>query len=128
MVARGRSLIWGDVPKSLVSLNLGIIASIVSFLVLTNLILNPIDLSSEMTLEVQDRITSLLIWLVAGFGLGMMSWMVGFIAFPTDKSQPRWRTCRICSSLGIGFGILAILIYLVFMLFIPVPAYYPFLR
>lgn len=121
MVTHGSSLFWGDVPKSFVSLILGILAIVLSLVTLSNLIVNPIDFSGEMMLEIQDRITKMIIWLVAGFGLGTVSWMVGFVAFPADKSQPKWRTCRICSSIGIGFGILAILIYLAIISLLPVP-------
>lgn len=122
MVARGSLLHWGDVPKSFVSLILGILAIVFSLVTLSNLLVNPIDLSGGMMLEPQDRITKMIIWLVAGFGLGTVSWMVGFVAFPADKSQPHWRTCKICSSVGIGLGILAVLIYLALILLLPVPA------
>jgi hypothetical protein len=40
-----------------------------------------------MTKEIQNRITSLIIWLFAGFGLGMVSWMVGFITFQPKKAS-----------------------------------------
>lgn len=121
MVTRNSYFWGGDVPKSLVSLLLGIVAIVLILVTLSSMIINPIYLSGEVILEVQSRITKLIIGLVGGFGLGTVSWMVGFVAFPAEKSQPYWRTCRICSSIGIGFGILAILVYLALMVFIPVP-------
>jgi hypothetical protein len=125
MVARGRWLFGGDVPKSFISLIFGILAIVLSLVTLSSMIVNPIYLSGEMILEVQDRITKMIIGLVAGFGFGTVSWMVGFVAFPADKSQPHWRTCRICSSIGIGFGVLAILIYLTLIMLLPIPVQYP---
>lgn len=121
MVPRRGSLIWGDVPRSLVSLILGILAIIAIIVTIAGMDINLIEFGGGSTQEDLRRTTNTIIGLVTGFGFGMVSWMVGFIAFPTDKSHPRWRTCKICSSLGIGFGILAILIYLVIMLLVPTP-------
>jgi hypothetical protein len=128
MVAKARSYLWGNLPKALISLNLGIVSSIIGLFALLNLILYPLNFSNEISQEVQLKVSRLLIWLVTGFCLGMISWMVGFVAFPADKKHPRWRTCRVCSSIGISLGILAILIYLFVLMFLPVPAYIPFLK
>jgi hypothetical protein len=119
MVVRRKSFIWGEVPKSLISLVLGILATIAVLLVLSSLIVNPIDISGGITQEVQGRISIVFIGMIAGFGLGMASWMAGCDAFPSNKSQPHWKMCRVCASMGIVFGILAMLIYLVFISLLP---------
>jgi len=110
----------GEVPKSLISLVLGILATIAVLLALSSLIVNPIDISGGITQEVQGRISIVFIGMIAGFGLGMASWMAGCDALPSNKSQPHWKMCRVCANMGIVFGILAMLIYLVFISLLPV--------
>jgi len=63
------------------------------------------------------------LWLagmIAGFGLGLASGLVGSDALPGKNSRPHWKMCRVCASTGIAFGILAILVYLVFIALLPV--------
>ena len=77
------------------------------------------DLAGGFTQETQGRLATVLIGMVAGFGLGMASWMTGCDTVTGDKSQPHWKMCRIIGGLGIGFGVLAMLAYLTFITFLP---------
>jgi hypothetical protein len=119
MVSGANTFAWGKVPKSLVSLVLGILAITASLLALASLITNPIDLSAGLTPIIQVRFSMVLIGMTAGFGLGVACWIAGCDVFPSDKSQPHWKMCRVCASIGIGFGILAVLGYLVFISLLP---------
>jgi hypothetical protein len=58
--------------------------------------------------------------LIAGFGLGVASSVVGSEALPQKDSRPHWRMCRICAGSGMALGILAMLAYLVFIALLPV--------
>ena len=119
MVASGKSFRWTELPRSLISLVLGILATLVALLALTSLIVNPVDLTSGIVQEIQGRLSIVFLGMIAGFGLGMASWIAACDAVPADKSNPRWKICRIFSNLGSGFGILAILVYLVFITLLP---------
>jgi hypothetical protein len=126
MVIRGKFFVLGEVPKSLVSLAFGILAFIAAILSLFSLIANPLDLAGGIALEDQGRLSRLFVGMIAGAGLGMASWIAGCDAFPGNKSQPHWKMCRVCASTGIAFGILAILIYFVFISLLP--AFLPVLK
>jgi hypothetical protein len=119
MVANEKPLRRAELPKSLFSLVLGTLATLVALLALTSLIVNPVDLSGGIVREVQGRLSIVFMGMIAGFGLGMASWMVACDAVPGDKNNPHWKMCRIFASLGTGFGLLAILVYLVFISLLP---------
>jgi hypothetical protein len=120
MVSKGNMFFGGEVPKSLISLSIGILGATASLLALGSFITNPINTTSGFAPDDQSRLSMLLIGMTAGFGLGVVSWIAACDVFPGDKSQPHWRMCRVCASVGIGFGILAILGYLAFITLLPV--------
>ena len=113
------SLVWGAIPKSLVSLVLGILAVLIGLLALSSLLIDPIDAEGGIAMGDLGRISTVIIGMVAGFGFGMASWVAGFDVFPIAKSQPHWKMCRVCASSGIIFGVLGMLIYLVFITLLP---------
>ncbi len=110
----------GELPKSLISLVLGILASISGLLALSSFIMNLIAQTGGTVQEVHDLFFGALAGLIAGFVLGVAGSVVGNDALPQKNSRPHWRTCRICAGTGIAFGVLVMLAYLVFIALLPV--------
>jgi uncharacterized membrane protein len=119
MVVQRSALMRGELPKSLISLVLGILASISGLLALSSFIINLIVQSGATVQEVQDIFFGVLAGLIAGFVLGVASSVVGSEALPQKNSRPHWRICRICAGSGMALGILAMLAYLVFIALLP---------
>jgi hypothetical protein len=120
MVVQRSALKQGVLPKSLISLVLGILASISGLLALSSFIINLIVQTGGTVQEVHDRLFMVLAGLIAGFGLGVASSVVGSEALPQKDRRPHWRMCRICAGSGMVLGILAMLAYLVFIALLPV--------
>jgi hypothetical protein len=120
MVVQQNVLMRGELPKSLISLVLGILASISGLLTLFSFIINLIVQTGGTVQEVHDRLFIVLAGLIAGFVLGVASSVVGSEALPQKNSRPQSRICRICASAGIAFGVLGMLAYLVFIALLPV--------
>jgi hypothetical protein len=120
MVVQRSALMRGELPKSLISLVLGILASISGLLALSSFIINLNVQTGGTVQEVHDSLFIVLAGLIAGFGLGVASSVVGSEALPQKDSRPHWRMCRICAGSGMALGILAMLAYLVFIALLPV--------
>ena len=120
MVVQRSALMRGELPKSLISLVLGILASISGLLALSSFIINLNVHTGGTVQEVHDSLFIVLAGLIAGFGLGVASSVVGSEALPQKDSRPHWRMCRICAGSGMALGILAMLAYLVFIALLPV--------
>ena len=120
MVVQRSALMQGELPKSLISLVLGILASISGLLALSSFIINLIVQTGVTVQEEHDLFFGVLAGLIAGFVLGVASSVVGSEALPQKNSRPQSQICRICASAGIVFGVLAILAYLVFIALLPV--------
>ena len=120
MVVQRGILMRGELPKSLISLVLGILASISGLLALSSFVNNFNVQTGGTVQEVHDRLFLVLAGLIAGFGLGVASSVVGSEAIPQKNSRPHWRMCRICASSGMALGVLAMLAYLVFIALLPV--------
>jgi hypothetical protein len=120
MVAQRSALMRGELPKSLISLVLGILATISGLLALSSLFIDPIITAGGTVQEVHNRFFGALVGVIAGFLLGLASGVVGRDGLPAKNSQPQWRICRVCASTGIVFGFLAMLTYLVFIALLPV--------
>jgi hypothetical protein len=119
MVAQRGALMRGELPKSLISLVLGILASISGLLALISLFVHPIATGGTVQ-EVKGRLFGVLAGMIASFILGLAGGVVGSDGLPDKNSRPHWKMCRVCASTGIAFGILAMLIYLVFIAWLPV--------
>jgi hypothetical protein len=120
MVVQRRLILRGELPKSLISLVLGILATISGLLALISLFANLIVQTGATVQEVHDQFFGVLAGLIAGFVLGVAGSVVGSEALPEKNSRPQWKICRICASTGIALGFLAMLIYLVFIALLPV--------
>ena len=120
MVAQRSAPMRGELPKSLISLVLGILASISGLLALISLFVDPIITTGGTVQEVHDRLFGVMAGMIAGFVLGLASGVVGSDALPGRNSRPHWKICRICAGSGIALGILAMLAYLVFIALLPV--------
>jgi hypothetical protein len=120
MVVQRNAPMRGELPKSLISLVLGILASISGLLALASLYVNFIKPSGGTVQEVNDTLFGGIAGMIAGFVLGLAGGVVGSDALPGKDSHPQWKMCRICASSGIAFGILAMLFYLAFIALLPV--------
>ena len=120
MVVQRSAFMQGELPKSLISLVLGILASISGLLALSSFIINLIVQTGVTVQEVHDLFFGVLASLIAGFVLGVASSVVSSEALPQKNSRPQSQICRICASAGIAFGVLAMLAYLVFIALLPV--------
>ena len=119
MVVQRSAPMRGVLPKSLISLVLGILATISGLLALSSLFINPIVAAGGTVQDVRGRFFGVLAGMIAGFLLGLASGVVGSDALPGKNSRPHWKMCRVCAGSGIAFGILAMLVYLVFIAFLP---------
>ena len=120
MFVQRRALIREELPKSLISLVLGILATTSGLLALSSVFSHFLVQSGGTEQEVHDMLFGVIACLIAGFVLGVAGSVVGSEALPQKNSHPQWRICRICASAGIAFGILAMLAYLVFIALLPV--------
>ena len=120
MVAQRGALMRGELPKSLISLVLGILATISGLLALSFLFVNHFSIAGGTVQEVHNKFFGVAVGVVAGFLMGLASGVVGRDAFPGKNSRPHWKMCRICAGSGIAFGMLAMLAYLVFIALLPV--------
>ncbi len=120
MVAQRGALMRGELPKSLISLVLGILATISGLLALSSLLLHPINIAGGTVQEVHNRFFGAVVGLIASFLMGLASGVVGSEALSGKNSRLHWRLCRICAGSGVAFGSLAMLAYLVFIALLPV--------
>jgi uncharacterized membrane protein len=120
MVVQRSALMRGELPKSLISLVLGILASISGLLALSSVFINLVAKSGVTVQEFESRFFGVLVGMIAAFLLGVASGVVGSEALPAKNSRPHWKMCRICAGSGIAFGILAMLSYLAFIALLPV--------
>jgi hypothetical protein len=120
MVVQRSAPMRGVLPKSLISLVLGILATISGLLALSSLFINPIVSAGGSVQDVRDRFFGVLAGMIASFLLGLASGVVGSDALPDKNSRPHWKMCRVCAGSGIAFGILAMLVYMVFIALLPV--------
>jgi hypothetical protein len=120
MVIKQKSFHQSDLTISTISIVLGTLATISGFVTLFSLFLNPMDMTGGITPEIQGRLFRVFLGMIAGFVFGMLSWLVGNVAIPSNTGLPHWKISNVCGSIGIGFGILAMVIYLVFISFLPV--------
>lgn len=120
MVVPRKSFVWGEVPKSLISLVLGILATIAVLLALSSLIVNPIVISGGITQEVQGRISIVFIGMIAVLD---WEWPAGWqvaTRYQAIKANRIGKCAGYVRTWGLFFGILAMLIYLVFISLLPV--------
>jgi hypothetical protein len=120
VVSRQKSFVRSDLARPFISIVLGILATISGLVTLSSLFLNPMNMAGGITPEIQGRLFRVFLGMIAGFVFGMLSWLVGNDAFLCNKGRPHWKISNVCGSLGIAFGILAMLVYLVFISFLPV--------
>ena len=120
MVVQRSARMRGELPKLLISLVLGILASISSLLALSSVFINLIGKSGVTVQEFESRFFGVLVGMIAAFLLGLASGVVGSEVLPTKNSRPHWKMRRICAGSGIAFGFLAMLSYLAFIALLPV--------